>query len=163
MAASRIAPLVALRHYRPQDFEATVRLWYEAGLAAHPYVSERFSYGDYCAYFRDVMSLGAAIWLAELPEHLAGFIILRGDFVDQIYVAVAHQRRGIGGVLMALARAHSPEGLRLRCFVRNTNARAFYERLGFRVVDFGVSEEGEPEIHYRWLPARIAVADSALW
>ncbi|MGH6926716.1 MAG: GNAT family N-acetyltransferase [Dongiaceae bacterium] len=146
-------PLVALRHYRPQDFEATVRLWYEVGLAAHPYVSGRFSYADYAAYFRDVMSLGCAIWLAEVAERLAGFIILRGDYVDQLYVAVGHQRQGIGGVLMARARVHSPAGLRLRCFVRNTNARAFYERLGFRVVDIGVSDEGEPEMRYRWLPA----------
>ena len=152
MATAGAAPLVALHHYRPQDFEATVRLWYEVGRAAHPYVSERFSHADYRAYFNDVMSVGSAIWLAETAERLAGVIILRGDFVDQLYVAVAHQRQGIGGVLMALARAHSPEGLRLRCFVRNTNARAFYERLGFRAVDFGVSEEGEPEIRYRWLP-----------
>ena len=152
MSASA-ASLVALRHYRPQDFEDTVRLWHEVGRAAHPYVSERFSYAEYAAYFRDVMSLDCAIWLAEVAERLAGFVILRGDYVDQLYVAVAHQRRGIGGVLMARARARSPAGLRRRCFVRNTNARAFYERLGFRVVDFGVSGEGEPEIRYCWLPA----------
>jgi ribosomal protein S18 acetylase RimI-like enzyme len=155
MADSRAAPLVALRHYRPQDFDATVRLWYEVGRAAHAYVSERFSYADYAAYFRDAMSLGCAIWLAEVAEQLTGFIILRGDFVDQLYVAVAHQRRGIGCTLMARARVHSPEGLWLRCFVRNTNARAFYERQGFRVVDFGVSEEGEPEMRYRWRPASV--------
>ena len=104
MATAGAAPLVALHHYRPQDFEATVRLWYEVGRAAHPYVSERFSHADYRAYFNDVMSVGSAIWLAETAERLAGVIILRGDFVDQLYVAVAHQRQGIGGVLMARAR-----------------------------------------------------------
>ncbi len=147
------ASLVAFRHYRPQDFEATVRLWHEVGVAAHAYVSQRFAYAEYAAYFRDVMSLGCAIWLAEESGQLAGFIILRGDFVDQLYVAVARQRQGIGRALVARAQVHSPEGLWLRCFVRNTNARAFYERLGFRIVDFGVSEEGEPEIRYRWRPA----------
>jgi ribosomal protein S18 acetylase RimI-like enzyme len=113
-------------------------------------MSNRFSHAEYAAYFRDVMSVGCAIWLAEAADELAGFIVLRGDYVDQLYVAVAHQRRGIGRVLVAQARAHSPDALRLGCFVRNANARAFYERLGFRVVDFGVSEEGEPEIRYRW-------------
>jgi hypothetical protein len=53
---------------------------------------------------------------------------------------------------MALARDQSPDGLWLRCSIRNMNARAFYERIGFRVVDFGVSEEGEPDMHYRWRP-----------
>ncbi len=146
------APLVATRLYRPQDFEDTVRLWYEVGRAAHPYVSERYSYAEYAAEFRDAISVGCAIWQAEVAEQLAGFVILRGDYVDQLYVAVSRQRQGIGGILMARARFLSPQGLRLRCFVRNENARAFYERLGFRATDFGVSPEGEPEIRYRWLP-----------
>jgi ribosomal protein S18 acetylase RimI-like enzyme len=98
------------------------------------------------------MSLGCAIWLAEVAGQPAGFIILRGDFVDQLYVAVAQQRQGLGTALMALARDQSPDGLWLRCSIRNMNARAFYERIGFRVVEFGVSEEGEPDMHYRWRP-----------
>jgi ribosomal protein S18 acetylase RimI-like enzyme len=98
------------------------------------------------------MSVGCAIWLAEAADELAGFIIRRAEHVDQLYVAVEHQRRGIGRLLVGRVCADAPEGLRLRCFVRNTNACAFYERLGFRVVDFGVSEEGEPEIRYHWRP-----------
>lgn len=144
--------LVALRHYRPQDFEDTVRLWYDVDRAAHPYVSERYSFSEYAAYFRDVMSVGSAIWLAEVAGRLAGFIILRGGHVDQLYVAANQQRRGIGGILMEQARAHSPRGLWLRCFVRNEYARRYYECLGFRVIDFGVSEEGEAEIRYGWTP-----------
>jgi GNAT superfamily N-acetyltransferase len=138
MASSRTAPLVAIRPYRPQDFDDTVRLWYDVGHAAHPYVSERYSYAEFVDDFRNVMSVGCAIWQAEVAEGLAGFIILRGDYVDQLYVAVSHQRRGIGGLLMTL---------------RNGNARTFYEHLGFRAIDFGVSPEGEPEIRYRWIPA----------
>ena len=149
---SSAAPLVAVRPYRPQDFQDTVRLWYDVGCAAHPYISGRYSYAEYADEFRDAMSVGCAIWQAEAAGRLAGFIILRGDYVDQLYVAVACQRRGIGGILMERARIHSPHGLRLRCFVRNGNARAFYERFGFRAIDFGVSPEGEPEIRYCWTP-----------
>ena len=150
MTGPNAAPLVAVRHYRPQDFDDTVRLWYEVGRAAHPYVSTRYSYADYAAEFRAEMSVGCAIWQAEAAGRLAGFVIVRGDYVDQLYVAVSCQRQGIGGLLMDRARNLSPHGLRLRCFVRNMDARAFYERLGFRAVDFGVSPEGEPEIRYRW-------------
>jgi len=146
------APLVAVRSYRPQDFQDTVRLWYDVGRAAHPYVSKRYTYAEYATEFRDAMSVGCAIWQAEAAGQLAGFIILRGDYVDQLYVAVSLQRRGIGSILMERARIHSPQSLRLRCFVRNGSARAFYERLGFRAIDFGVSPEGEPEIRYRWTP-----------
>jgi len=50
-------PLVAVRFYRPQDFEDTVRLWYDVGCAAHPYVSRRYSFAEYATEFRDAMSV----------------------------------------------------------------------------------------------------------
>ena len=89
------------------------------------------------------MSLGCAIWLAEVAGQPAGFIILRGDFVDQLYVAVAQQRQGLGTALMALARDQSPDGLWLRCSIRNMNARAFYERIGFRRIERRMFEDDD--------------------
>ncbi len=43
--------------------------------------------------------------------------------------------------------------LNLFTFQRNTAARAFYERHGFRLVDLSDGtrkEEGEPDAHYAW-------------
>lgn len=47
----------------------------------------------------------------------------------------------------------SPDRLTLRVFTRNTDARAFYERHGFRLVDENDgsrNEENEPDMTYRW-------------
>ena len=47
-----------------------------------------------------------------------------------------------------------PAGLRLFTHVDNAPARAFYERLGFRAVAFGVSPPPEclPDVEYAWRP-----------
>jgi hypothetical protein len=48
-----------------------------------------------------------------------------------------------------------PGGFRLWTFRRNEDARRFYERLGFCVVeltDGSGNEEREPDVLYAWVP-----------
>ena len=68
-----------------------------------------------------------------------------------LYLDPAHLRRGIGSRLLAEAEATLGRRLSLFCIARNTDARAFYERHGFRVAatgDGAGTEEGEPDILY---------------
>jgi RimJ/RimL family protein N-acetyltransferase len=47
----------------------------------------------------------------------------------------------------------SPGQLRLHVFQRNIRARTFYERRGFRAVEFGdgsANKEREPDVTYLW-------------
>ena len=62
------------------------------------------------------------------------------------------QRRGVGTALLERAKELAPEGLTLFTHQRNERARAFYERRGFRAVQFGVSPppESEPDVKYAW-------------
>ena len=72
--------------------------------------------------------------------------------IEHLYVQPAHQRRGVGAALLARARAVSPGGLSLWCFVRNRPARAFYAREGFIEVeetDGSGNEEREPDLAHR--------------
>ena len=64
------------------------------------------------------------------------------------------QGRGIGTALLDRAKKLAPDGLTLFTHQRNERARAFYERLGFRAVQFGVSPppESEPDVKYTWDP-----------
>jgi ribosomal protein S18 acetylase RimI-like enzyme len=84
----------------------------------------------------------------------AAFMAIAGDFIDQLYVAPEHQRRGIGQALLAHARTLSPAGLRLFTFQINANGRAFYEKNGFVIARLGVSPppESEPDVEYHWRP-----------
>jgi len=85
---------------------------------------------------------------------MLGFIALHEVGVEQLYLAPACYRQGIGTALLALAKHHSPRGLRLFCFQRNSRARAFYEANDFTAVRFSDgsnTEEREPDIEYVWV------------
>ncbi len=95
------------------------------------------------------------VWLAKLGQEgtVAGMLALDGNFVDQLYLAPAWFRHGIGTRLIAHAKALRPEGLSLYCFKRNEAARHFYERQGFRLAlerDGRSNEEEEPDCLYLW-------------
>jgi ribosomal protein S18 acetylase RimI-like enzyme len=147
---------VHIRRYTPDDLEQTVRLWRASKRHAYPYVEsqQRYTLEEDTAYFRDVVAVQCMVWLAEVDGRLAGLIALKADFIDQLYVAVEQQRRGVGTALLQKAREQSSEGLRLYTLQKNLSARAFYEKHGFQAICYGVSPapEHEPDVEYHWRP-----------
>jgi GNAT superfamily N-acetyltransferase len=96
------------------------------------------------------------VWVADRGDTVLGFIALHDGWVEQLYLAPGCYRQGIGTALLAIAKRHSPAGLRLFCFQRNSRARAFYEANGFAAVRFSDgsdNEEQEPDIEYVWAGA----------
>jgi len=94
------------------------------------------------------------IWVAAEDARILGFVALRDSYVDRLYVHPAAQRDGVGAALLRQALAISPAGIELHTHVKNTKARAFYEKHGMRAVKFGVSPppESEPDVEYHWRP-----------
>lgn len=106
--------------------------------------------GDYLTYLNtECAAHNGCIIMAECAEQTAGFICVvastRGEspedpapfaWVHDIFVKPEHRRRGVASVLMAeaerFARSHGARLLRLGVLDRNTRARAFYVRHGFR-------------------------------
>jgi len=112
------------------------------------------------AYFREHVYPGSAVHGALEEGVLLGFLALRADWVDQLYIAPGQQGRGIGSHLIAFAKAVSP-ALQLWTFKRNAGARRFYEHHGFVAVqerDGSDNEEGEPDIRYHWKAALAGAA-----
>ena len=87
-------------------------------------------------------------------DYPLGFMAIRDDFIDHLYIHPDHWRQGIGVQFLARARALSPRHLWLYTLQINTNARAFYEKNGFKAVEFGISPapENEPDVKYDWVP-----------
>ena len=82
-----------------------------------------------------------------------GFLALKDDMVEHLYVRPEAQREGIGSALLDAAKTRRPGGLRLWVFERNTGARAFYARHGFTEVtrtDGSGNEEREPDVLLAW-------------
>lgn len=136
----------------------------EAIAALHAASWRRHYRGAYAdAYLDgDVTSERLAVWssrlcssvaqtatvLAETPDGLAGFahVILDADerwgaLLDNLHVAAAYQRRGIGSLLMAdAARAVGCDAMYLWVLEQNAPARDFYRALGGETVERAVVE-----------------------
>jgi GNAT superfamily N-acetyltransferase len=104
----------------------------------------------------DVVLPTEEVWVAAGPDgEVVAMMALTSDMVDQLYVAPDWTGRGIGGRLLALAKAQRPTGLDLYTFLANAGAQRFYERNGFVEVcrgDGSGNEEGQPDVRYAWRP-----------
>ena len=153
---------IRIRRYRPEDLEETVAVW-RASRDSDPYVASlhhHYTLPEETAFFRDKVAAQHNVWLAETDGRIVGLLAIKDDYVDRFYVAADLQRQGIGAALLEKARELSPSGLRLHTHVKNTSARAFYEKHGFKAVRFGVSPppESEPDVEYRWLQEGVMTA-----
>jgi GNAT superfamily N-acetyltransferase len=73
--------------------------------------------------------------VAEVDGELAGFVMVVGDEVEQVYVAPAHQGSGVAGELLTEAERQVAAGGHdvawLAVVTGNARARAFYEKQGW--------------------------------
>jgi ribosomal protein S18 acetylase RimI-like enzyme len=148
-------PLI-LRPYRTEDLTKVVAMWHASKRQAFPYVEVQQTYTieDDTGFFREVIATEYALFLAEAKGQIVGMMAIKAGYIDQLFVAVDAQGQGVGTTLLAKAKELSPTGLRLYTFQKNAKARIFYEKHGFRAVQFGTSPppENEPDVEYRWTP-----------
>ena len=99
------------------------------------------------------------IWLAEDKGRILGFLAVAysdqdgSEVLERLYVEPDAQNQGVGTALLEQAKALRPDGFVLWVFQKNTGARRFYERHGFRLVkltDGAENMEREPDALYAW-------------
>ena len=73
--------------------------------------------------------------VAVVDAEVAGFVMVVGDEVEQVYVSGRHRGSGVAGALLAEAerqvRANGNDRTWLAVVEGNGRARAFYERMGW--------------------------------
>lgn len=124
-----------------------------------PYLPHQYDDDQTRWWVTHVVMPECEVWVAEEPgrSELHGFAAVKDDVLEHLYVAPEQRRRGVGSLLLEQARRVSPDRLTLRVFTRNTDARAFYERRGFQLLDENDgtrNEENEPDMTYGWTPPR---------
>ena len=142
-----------LRPARPEDAPAVAETHLTARRHGLPYLPEIHSDAETHPWVADVMLPGQEVWVAEIDGVVAGFAAIHEGWLEHLYVAPAHQGKGLGSALLGHAMTRHPGGLQLYAFQRNTRARDFYERHGFVAEWFGdgsENEEREPDVRYRW-------------
>ncbi|MFI0940514.1 GNAT family N-acetyltransferase [Streptomyces sp. NPDC021020] len=126
--------------------------------AAMPYLPpQKRTHDEVTWWVREIVLKECRVWVAERGSggEVVGYAALEGDLLDALYLRPEARRQGIGTLLLEEVRRHSPGGLSLHVFQQNTDARAFYARHGFTVLDTNDGErnmEKLPDMTLRWTP-----------
>ena len=133
-----MAGVSLLRPATTADMAAVADLWHRGWHDAHPgHVPEGLTRARTLAAFHERAPLRVAdTTVAEVDGAVAGFVMVVGDEVEQVYVASAHRGSGLAARLLdeaewRVAGAGHDEAW-LAVVVGNARARAFYERRGWR-------------------------------
>ena len=136
--------------YEPAHEAELLRLWrasFERALdLVDPHPLE-----DQAAYFRSKVLPAHRVRVVLEKGRVIAFLAAQESEIAQLYVHVDHQGKGIGTMLLDLAKRESSGRLRLFTFARNAGARRFYERHGFRIVRRGFEPDWQlDDLEYEW-------------
>jgi GNAT superfamily N-acetyltransferase len=133
-------PTFGLRPGRPEDIEAVATIWRDGWADGHlGNVPESLVAVRTPESFRTRAAERVAETMVAVTEpdgsEVAGFIMVVGDEVEQVYVAGDHRGSGVAALLLAEAeRLVAAAGHRrawLAVVAGNVRARRFYERRGW--------------------------------
>ncbi len=146
---------VTVRRGEVADAELAADLWLRARRAAIGAIPPPTHADDEVrSWFSTHVARELELWLAESERgDLLGILVLDGEWIDQLYVDPANTGRGIGRLLLAVAKRERPNGLQLWTFVSNRGAQRFYERHGFveiRRTSGAGNEEHAPDVLYAY-------------
>jgi GNAT superfamily N-acetyltransferase len=132
-------PAFSLRPASAGDAEAVARIWYDGWCDGHlGHVSEALVAARTPESFRAraPQRVGdTTVAVDGAGDEVAGFVMVVGDEVEQVYVSAGHRGSGVAGLLLAEAeRLVAVAGHRrawLAVAAGNARARRFYERCGW--------------------------------
>lgn len=142
-----------IRTATPADYDSLARIWLESWYSTG--LKSVFDPGLEMLQKRipEEVAKGWALYAVQDDDAIVAMLALKPEdfYLDQLWVAPAHQGRGIGRTLLAFTREKFSHEIWLRCVVQNENAWRWYEREGFRFE----SEETVPPSNmrmkrYRW-------------
>ena len=137
----------------PADTDSLARIWLESWYSTG--LKSLFDPGLAMLQKRipEEIAKGWSLYAAEEDGKTVAMLALQPEdfYLDQLWVAPAHQGRGIGRALLAFTHEKFPNQIWLRCVVENENAWRWYECQGFRFE----GEENVPPSNmrmkrYRW-------------
>ncbi|WP_410653053.1 GNAT family N-acetyltransferase [Amycolatopsis sp. cmx-4-54] len=132
---------LTLRPATPADADAVAKIWYHGWQDGHlgnvPESLVRIRTRE--SFWERAAERVGDTTVALASGEVAGFVMVVGDEVEQVYVSSDHRGSGVAGVLLTEAERLVSEGGHSRAWLAvapgNARARRFYERCGW--VDDG--------------------------
>jgi GNAT superfamily N-acetyltransferase len=151
-------PEALIRRARAGDAAAVAEVFLRSFHTALPTITLAHTDDEVRTWFATTVlpDAGRETWVAEAADGtVSGMMVLGRDMVEHLYLLPEARGAGLGDRFIALAKERRPDGLALYAFQVNAAARRFYERHGFRAVEFGDgsgNQEREPDVRYAWAP-----------
>ncbi len=144
-----------LRRYDARDEDTANALWLRTWQATYPQIdfAERLDW--WRQRWRAELVPICEITIAEADSEMIGFVTVdpKTGYLDQLVVAPARWRSGVGAALVDEAKRVSPLGLDLDVNTDNVRAIGFYRRQGFSIAGAGVNSiSGKPVHRMSWRP-----------
>ncbi len=144
-----------LRRYAARDEDTANALWLRTWQAAYPQIdfAERLDW--WRERWRNELVPACEITIAEADSEMIGFVTVdpKTRYLDQLVVAPARWRSGIGAALVNEAKRISPQALDLDVNIDNIRAIEFYRRQAFFITGAGVNSiSGKPVHRMSWRP-----------
>ncbi|MCF7688416.1 MAG: GNAT family N-acetyltransferase [Cephaloticoccus sp.] len=148
---------MTLRVATDADAEAVASLYIASRKQDVAFAPLTHSEGEVHMWISQSLIPSGHVWVATQAEVIVAMMATsvrdRSGWIDQLYVAPGHTRRGYGSALVDLAKKILPKPILLFSFLENHGARRFYERHGFvpeRSSDGATNEERRPDILFRF-------------
>jgi GNAT superfamily N-acetyltransferase len=141
-----------LRHLTIEDMDRAAAVYRMSFDQALPTLAGLHTPDEDRRFFRERLFADCQLWGRFDETDLVGFIAFREGWIEQFYLLPSAQGKGAGRALLDIAKTRFRR-LSLWTFQRNTRARRFYEKHGFKLVevtDGSRNEEREPDAKYSW-------------
>ena len=133
------------------DVEAIACLHRSCFATTYPTFQKLHTQDEDTEHFAEILRENE-MYVAEIDGQLVGYCAFGNGWLNDLYVAQAHQFRGIGTRFLQKIKQSNNE-IQLWTFQINLNAHRFYERNGFSAVeetDGSGNEQRQPDVRYLW-------------
>ena len=137
-----------IRKMQNIDINRVADIWLKTNLKAHYFISEQYWTSNY-ELVKEMMSQ-AEVYVYEDDKMIQGFVGLRNEYIEGIFVSNEMQSCGIGKLLLDYIK-NKKIRLRLNVYQKNTRDLSFYHREGFDIQSEGLDDAtGEKEYTMLW-------------
>lgn len=137
-----------IRKLQNVDINKVVDIWLKTNLEAHDFIPGQYWTSNYEAVKK--MLPQAEVYVYEDNKIIQGFVGVRDEYIEGIFVSGKIQSHGIGKALLDYIKDKKAR-LQLNVYQKNVRAMSFYQREGFTIQSEGLDEfTGEKEYVMEW-------------
>ena len=139
-----------IRQYNEGDIDTIIQIWLDTNIQAHYFISTDYWRANYDMVREILPHAEIYVYEDDCTKQIDGFIGLKDDYIEGIFVKETMQSKGIGKQLLNHAK-EVKYTLKLSVYQKNEKAIKFYLREKFNVQSENVdANTGEKEFTMVW-------------